>query len=277
MASRRPCRPSPSRDGDQPVEPAWKNAEASAGVGNSVLAKVLESATSADTVVSRDVREMRMRDSVSLPSNHNGQQTIYPGGYTLAEANISIAGRGVIMTKNYRNTVEIADFALSLVAGDEFVDIEGAPSKADVTSEVVRHGTQPKVTRFTSRAGRDRSLIEQVRSLLLAGVHLGDIGILTPTNFATNDVSTALAAAGLKSIELLDYDDKPVEAITVGTIKRAKGLEFKRVLVVRTPPRLLEPAPVSEDSAETERRELDRRELYVAMTRARNGLRVGVA
>ena len=47
----------------------------------------------------------------------DGQQTIYPGGYTLSEANISIAGRGVIMTKNYRNTIEIADLALSLVAG----------------------------------------------------------------------------------------------------------------------------------------------------------------
>ena len=206
----------------------------------------------------------------------DGQQTIYPGGYTLSEANISIAGRGVIMTKNYRNTIEIADFALSLVAGDEFVDIEGAPSKADVTSEVVRHGAHPKVTRFTSRARHDSSLIEHVRSLLLAGVHLGDIGILTPTNFAANDVSKALAAAGLKSIELLAYDGTPVEAIKVGTIKRAKGLEFKQVLVVRTPSRLLEPAPVPEDSAVTERRELDRRELYVAMTRARDGLWVGV-
>lgn len=207
----------------------------------------------------------------------DGQQTIYPGGYTLAEANISIAGRGVIMTKNYRNTIEIADFALSLVAGDEFADIEGSPSTADVTSEVVRHGARPEVTRFASVAGHDSSLIDHVRSLLLAGVHLGDIGILTPTNFAAGDVSKALAAAGLRSIELLAYDGTPVDAIKVGTIKRAKGLEFKQVLVVRTPPRLFEPAPVSEDSTKTERRELDRRELYVAMTRARDGLWVGVA
>jgi len=141
----------------------------------------------------------------------------------------------------------------------------------------VRHGAKPKVTRFTSRAGHDRSLIEHVRTLLLAGVHLGDTGILTSTNFDANDVSKELAAAGLKSIELLVYDGKPVDAIKVGTIKRAKGLEFKQVLVVRTPPRLLEPAPTAEDSAETERRELDRRELYVAMTRARDGVWVGVA
>ncbi len=147
------------------------------------------------------------------------------------------------------------------------------------------------MTRFTSLAGHDRSLIEHVRSLLRAGVHLGDIGILTHTNFAAGDVSAALAAAGLRSIELLAYDGTPVDAIKVGTIKRAKGLEFKQVLVVRTPPRLFEPAPVADDaadslaspdasasvSADAERRELDRRELYVAMTRARDGLWVGVA
>ncbi len=166
----------------------------------------------------------------------DGQQTIYPGGYTLSEADISIAGRGVIMTKNYRNTIEIADFALSLVAGDEFVDIEGTPSKADVTSEVTRHGAQPEVAHFTSRAGHDRSLIEHVQNLLSVGVRLGDIGILAHTTFAADDVSTALATAGLPSIGLLDYTGTSVDAIKVGTIKRAKGLEFKQVLVVRTPP-----------------------------------------
>jgi superfamily I DNA/RNA helicase len=68
----------------------------------------------------------------------------------------------------------------------------------------------------------------------------------------------------------------PTDAVKVGTIKRAKGLEFKQVLVVRTPSRLLHALPNDHD-ADSERRELDRRELYVAMTRARDGLWVGVA
>ncbi|MET4780781.1 UvrD-helicase domain-containing protein [Glaciihabitans sp. UYNi722] len=207
----------------------------------------------------------------------DGQQTIYPGGYTLSEAHISVAGRGVVMTKNYRNTVEIADFAASVVAGDEFVDIEGATSKADVPAQIMRHGSKPKVTRFATRSRHDQSLVEHVRSLLASGTRLGDIGILTHTNWAVNDVSQALTSAGLRFIELLKYDGKPVDAIKIGTIKRAKGLEFKQVLVVHTPVRLLEALPPDADSAATERRELDRRELYVAMTRARDGLWVGVA
>jgi superfamily I DNA/RNA helicase len=163
------------------------------------------------------------------------------------------------------------------VAGDEFVDIEGLMSKADLPAQIMRHGTKPKVTRFTSRSGHDRSLVEHVRTLLAAGTRPGDIGILTHTNYAATDVIKALASTGVRTVELLKYDGKPVDAVKVGTIKRAKGLEFKQVLVVRTPLRLLEAAPLGLDSAESERRELDRRELYVAMTRARDGLWVGVA
>jgi hypothetical protein len=207
----------------------------------------------------------------------DGQQTIYPGGYTLSEAHISIAGRGVIMTRNYRNTIEIAEFAAGLVAEDEFVDIEGESSRGDTPVEIMRHGPKPKVSRFSSRTGHDRSLVEHVRSLMAAGTRPGDIGILASTTFSTSAISTALASAGIASINLLKYDGRPVDAVKVGTIKRAKGLEFKHVLVARTPARLLEPQAVDVDAAAGERRALDRRELYVAMTRARDGLWVGVA
>ena len=41
----------------------------------------------------------------------DGQQSIYPGGFTLAEAGIAIVGRGVVLGTNYRNTREIVTFA----------------------------------------------------------------------------------------------------------------------------------------------------------------------
>jgi hypothetical protein len=207
----------------------------------------------------------------------DGQQTIYPGGYTLAEADVSIAGRGVVMTTNYRNTAEIADFAASMVLGDEFVDIEGEMSRPDVASSVVRHGTRPRVSRFTSRAGHDRSLLAQVKSLLSSGTSGGDIAVLTQTNFVASEVLSALASAGIPALALADYDGRTSSSVKVGTIKRAKGLEFKQVLVARASAALLETAWSSTDDAAVERRELDRRELYVAMTRARDGLWVGVA
>jgi AAA domain/UvrD-like helicase C-terminal domain/Nuclease-related domain len=207
----------------------------------------------------------------------DGQQTIYPGGYTLAEADVSIAGRGVVMTTNYRNTSEIAEFAASMVQGDEFDDIEGAPSKADVATSVIRHGARPRVSRFNSRAGHDRSLVLQVQQLLARGTAGGDIAVLAQTNFVADEVMEALTAAGISSMSLTDYDGATTSAVKVGTIKRAKGLEFKQVLVARTSSQLLETAWTSTDEAAIERRELERRELYVAMTRARDGVWVGVA
>jgi hypothetical protein len=207
----------------------------------------------------------------------DGQQTIYPGGYTLSEANVSIAGRGVVLTKNYRNTMEIADFAATIVAGDEFMDIEGEASAADRTSEVVRHGSKPLVSRFSSRAVHDREFVQQVRSLLAAGTSAGDIGVLAQFKYAVTDVIATLREAGIPAVDLEDYDGHMSSSVKVGTIKRAKGLEFKQVLVVRTPAQLLDAASDQVEAAIAERRALDRRELYVAMTRARDGLWVGVA
>jgi superfamily I DNA/RNA helicase len=75
------------------------------------------------------------------------------------------------------------------------------------------------------------------------------------------------------------YDGTPTDAVEVGTIKRAKGLEFKHVLVARVAPDLLAPTDAATDLSDVdrERRDRDRRSLCVAMTRARDELRLGVA
>ena len=206
----------------------------------------------------------------------DGQQTIYPGGFTLSEANVSIAGRGVVMTTNYRNTFEIVEFAASLVAGDEFVDIEGAISMADASREILRHGPVPTVNRFASTILHDKSLVDHVLSVKATGTGFGDVGVLALANWQAAHIVKALHAAGIPTVELLKYDGRSVDAVKVGTVHRAKGLEFKQVVVARTPRTLLDPLPAADNSS-SERRELDRRALYVAMTRARDGLWVGVS
>ena len=210
----------------------------------------------------------------------DGQQTIYPGGYTLAEAGVSISGRSVVLTRNYRNTTEIARFAATLVEGDEVPDLEGGPAH-DGVAEVTRRGPRPVYTVFPSRAVHDTSLVERVRRVVTesdGATGYGDIGVLALYTWHAREAADALEAAGIPTIPLEKYDGTPTDAVKFGTIKRAKGLEFKEVLVVRTPPHLVEPGLVPGlDDAALERRTLQRRELYVAMTRARDGLWVGVA
>jgi len=210
----------------------------------------------------------------------DGQQTIYPGGFTLAEAGVAISGRGVVLTRNYRNTVEIAAFAAGLVADDEIIDIEGGPARSE-PAEIVRRGPRPVYTVFPSRSVHDKSLVERVRRIVAdseGATGFGDIGVLALYTWHAQEAADALAEAGIPTIQLDKYDGHSVDAVKVGTIKRAKGLEFKEVLVVRTPPHLVQTEldPRADDAA-LERRDLQRRELYVAMTRARDGLWVGVA
>ncbi len=210
----------------------------------------------------------------------DGQQTIYPGGFNLAEAGVAISGRGVVLTRNYRNTVEIAAFASGLVADDEIADIEGGPARSE-PAEITRRGPRPVYTVFPSRSVHDKSLVERVRRIVAdsdGATGLGDIGVLALYTWHATEAAEALAEAGIPTIQLDKYDGHPVDAVKVGTIKRAKGLEFKEVLVVRTPPHLVQTNldPRADDAA-LERRDLQRRELYVAMTRARDGLWVGVA
>ncbi|MBN9607418.1 MAG: UvrD-helicase domain-containing protein [Actinomycetales bacterium] len=207
----------------------------------------------------------------------DGQQSIYPGGYTLSELGINLAGRGAVTTVNYRNTVEIAEFAAALVAGDAFNDIEGGIATVDA-ADIVRRGAAPQLHRFTSRAEHDRALAATVRRAIESGTRAGDIGVLAATLNQASELIAALKSAGVPTVNLLEYTGQSVDAVRVGTIKRSKGLEFSKVLVGRVPGVLVGPGVESGgvDTAAAERRTLQRRELYVAMTRARDALWVGV-
>lgn len=197
----------------------------------------------------------------------DGQQTIYPGGFTLAEAGVSIAGRGVILNTNYRNTREIFAFAGALVAGDEFADLEGTDTRGDNAVDVVRRGAPPISVSFRARADHDNALVQHIRSL---ETPMGDIGVLCLETYKVDEIASVLRSAAIPYITLDQYTGRTVDAVKIGTVKRAKGLEFKQVLVGRVAPSLLSSRP-----AASEGEALQRRELYVAMTRARDGLWVG--
>jgi AAA domain/UvrD-like helicase C-terminal domain/Nuclease-related domain len=206
------------------------------------------------------------------------KQSIYPGGYTLGEVGISLAGRGVVLNTNYRNTAEILRFAESLLANDDFVDIEGDRKSAVDDVVVARSGPAPLLVRFSNRAAHDIEIPRRVRALVDEGAHYGDIGILALTTFGVRAAIASLQKANIPVLELTHYDGKPVDAVKVGTIKRAKGLEFNQVLLVQVPASLLpgEHDLISpEEGAAAEHTELQKRELYVAMTRARDGLWIG--
>ena len=130
------------------------------------------------------------------------------------------------------------------------------------------------IAHCSSRRELNESMVNRVRGVLRdIGTGIGDVAVLCITRRAAMDATAALLAAGFPVVNLEEYSGVPIDAIKVGTIKRAKGLEFKQVLI---PDMRREQTTQPPTDAERERWDLTRRELYVAMTRARDGLWVGI-
>lgn len=206
----------------------------------------------------------------------DGQQSVYPGGFTLREAGVSVAGRASVLKVNYRNTAEIMEMAQAVVSHDAFSDLDGLEELGQREVQVVRHGLIPIRHQAADGTSHDAAMV----SALLAatrrvGVTLGDVAVLAARRRTVTHYLDFLRREGIRCTPLEDYDGQTQGAVKVGTFKRAKGLEFKFVFL----PRLVDGPGTrwtdESDAAYRERVVLGRRELFVGMTRARDGLWLG--
>lgn len=211
----------------------------------------------------------------------DGQQAVYPGGFRLVDAGIDIRGdRGQVLRTNYRNSKEILDTALAVVADDVFEDIDGlrTPGRRDV--DLTYHDGQVVRVAKPSVAEHDQALLAALRALS-GGVERADVAVLCPSMRAIAHYQRLLTRAGIPVCPLEQYDGRPVDAVKLGTYLRAKGLEFKCVYLPQHDTALLNGAstggPAAPEPPETarERAELLRSQLFVAMTRARDVLWLG--
>lgn len=206
----------------------------------------------------------------------DGQQHVYPGGFRLSEAGISVVGRSTVLRVNYRNTAEILDTATMLVAADGFDDLEGDIQQGRREMTVARHGPPPLIVRSDSRARLEQAMVAQIEATRdRLRVPLGDVAVLAGTRREVQHLAGVLTRAHIDWVDLVDYDGVTTDRVKLGTFKRAKGLEFKYVLLPNLKSGLGDPWPGESDDAFQERAERTRRELFVGMTRARDGLWLG--
>ncbi|MEU1144410.1 UvrD-helicase domain-containing protein [Streptomyces sp. NPDC005863] len=210
----------------------------------------------------------------------DGQQAVYPGGFRLADAGIDIRGdRGQVLHTNYRNSKQILDAALTVVADDAFEDIDGLRTPGRREVDLTYHdGQVVRVTRQTVGA-HDQVLLEALRALPDSA--LADAAVLCPSMRSIGHYQRLLTQAHFPVCLLEHYDGRPTDAIKLGSYRRAKGLEFKHVYLPQHDAALSNRPSADGSStavvAETtrEREELLRSQLFVAMTRARDLLWLG--
>jgi hypothetical protein len=203
----------------------------------------------------------------------DSHQRIYGHKVVLGRYGIRIVGRSQRLRLNYRTTAQNLRYAVSVLAGTDFIDLEEqAEDATDYHS--ARTGPAPRAVRVGSAAAALKEACETVAAWLVDGVRPETIGLLVRTERSGQELVRALESHGCGGRFVSDKnvpEGKPV----VMTMHRAKGMEFSRVLIFGADASSL-PAPYTLDGlTDVDREDALRREkslLYVAASRARDEL-----
>jgi superfamily I DNA/RNA helicase len=224
-------------------------------------------------------QEIRLLAALASPAPENlmivgdAGQRIYPGGFTLKALGINVTGRAHVLRINYRTTEQIRRAADRLLP-DAADDLDGGAEGRGQTRSLLR-GPAPTLKGFRRPADQHAFLRDRIQDLLRLGMKAPEIALFTRSSTQWPALQSALAEAGV-AVRLLsnEADAGEAEGANLGTMHRAKGLEFKAVFLPDCSAANL-PSPAALDGAvdAVERRlalERERQLLYVGMTRARD-------
>ena len=203
-------------------------------------------------------------------------QRIYSGGFSLDRLGIDVRGRSWVLRINYRTTEQIRRLA-DRMCDDVTDDMDGGDERRAGTWSLLR-GPDPHLAGHASREDELTAAVEIISAWRRDGLAPEAIGVFARTSTRIDELGDALEDADVSWRRLSDKEGAHAGEVQVGTMHRAKGLEFKAVLVLGCSDSEV-PSPVAirgvDDPQDRETAEARERQLlYVAMTRARDELAV---
>lgn len=210
--------------------------------------------------------------NVALTIAADKAQNIYRTGFSWSSVGIDIRGRSKLLDNTHRSTREIVTLAASLQMHDPIAkrkDEEYVPA-----SPPDKIGPLPVL--FTpSSAAAELNLISKLARELLRMTPKGSVGIVARTHQRIMEIGESLRRSNLTpEIIRSDQGDVMSPGVKLTTFHSAKGLEFDHVIVTGLSEGIL-PEREPMDSVDEDLEEwlaVERRLLYVAMTRARESL-----
>ena len=204
----------------------------------------------------------------------DAHQRIYRHRVSLGQCGINIKGRGKKLKINYRTTDEIRRFAVCLLEGKEFDDLDGGTDEQKGYMSLT-HGKVPIVGCFANFTEEVAFLKQHIQDLVAEGSPLESICVVGRTKHVLENYVSQLKTADITTYEIkrntAEQREKP--GLRVATMHRVKGLEFEHVVVVAANKGILPLDAVINDAADgVARRDAETGErslIYVALTRAR--------
>ena len=258
---------------------AWLDHEAALGTPRPfrhVLVDEAQDLTPAHLQLLRALVEPGPDDLFLAEDSH---QRIYGKKITLSHYGIQVRGRSRRLTRNYRTTRQNLDVAFGILDPGTYEDMEGQAEEHHYVSP--RSGPEPLLLHATDRADELSKAAELLTVWLEQDRDSEDsapesIAILVRDRYQRDAVVNGLAQHGVE-VRAVDREAAGRGRPVVMTMHRAKGLEFRKVLLFDVSknaiPRPLRDQQYSDadgDDALLRERSL----LYVAATRARDQLAI---
>jgi superfamily I DNA/RNA helicase len=196
-------------------------------------------------------------------------QRIYGHRVVLGQVGINIRGRSRRLKVNYRTTEENLLYALGIVKGGGYVDMDGEDAVDATGYRSVRSGPAPQVEAAASDTEQATACVKHAEAWIGAGVPAENIAVLA-RSAAGRDAAVKWLVSGGVAASMVDAKNAPIRgSVQCLTMHRAKGLEFSRVIIVNAPTAF---DPKGPEPAAVERAQAERSLVYVAATRARDEL-----
>jgi len=198
-------------------------------------------------------------------------QSIYPHswlvkGRSFTSIGFDMKGKSNVLSKNYRTTTQIAQAAYSLLDKDQNIindDNFVKPSLID------RQGYYPTCTQFKTPKDEAEYIIVEIKNILVNQYNYKDIVIVGKNKNQLKVLKGYFEKEKVPCMLLERTDDNfDEEKIKLLTIHSIKGLEFKVVFIIGVNEGIIPYLSYQEAEDEGMQETMERKLLYVGMTRA---------
>ncbi|MBW1895603.1 MAG: DEAD/DEAH box helicase [Deltaproteobacteria bacterium] len=238
---------------------------------------IVDEAQDMNAEVFRLIRQMIPVNNGTRPNEifitGDAHQRIYGHRVVLSHCGIDIRGRGRKLRINYRTTEETRSWAVCLLEGQPFDDLDGGEDEQRGYKSLM-HGPTPALSHQETFAAEVDVIVQHISNLIEQGTPDNSVCLVARTNDMLAQFEGALRSRGhqVYRIRRSTAEDRKASGIRLATMHRVNGLEFEHVIVAGVNQGIVPLAqamtadnPHEQAEGETRERSL----LYVAATRAK--------